>query len=223
MGLGWGRHERRACSRAQRRFASVPAYAGSYREPLLRRNQAQPVVHDRQHVNLCAVRECGWGGAELSRQGRINRSSPATMSEAPRCLLIVASMPSTSSNSRTRRSCNFKPKAWVAACASFRSTALDGLRGSRRYPTREILGTTSLSSCTYFPKNPPPVTYDTPVTLPPGRARLVTRPMTTGSPPIPTPTIGIAWVVFLAARVGAPDPTTMTSTLRRTSSAASWG
>src|SRR2546422_5480678 len=101
MGLGWGRHERRACSRAQRRFASVPAYAGSYREPLLRRNQAQPVVHDRQHVNLCAVRECGWGGAELSRQGRVNRSSPATISEAPRLLRIVASMPSTSSNSRT--------------------------------------------------------------------------------------------------------------------------
>src|SRR5215831_913042 len=63
-----------------------------------------------------------------------------------------------------------------------------------------------------------------PVTLPPGRARLSTWPATTGSIPLPVITIGIVLVAFLAARISGSAPaTTMTSTLRRTSSAASSG
>ena len=38
-----------------------------------------------------------------------------------------------------------------------------------------------------------------PVTLPPGRARLSTKPASTGSDPAPTITMGIVLVAFLAA------------------------
>ena len=63
-----------------------------------------------------------------------------------------------------------------------------------------------------------------PVTLPPGRARLSTRPASTGSTPAPTIMMGIVLVAFLAGFTKSPPPaTTMTSTLRRTSSATSSG
>ena len=62
------------------------------------------------------------------------------------------------------------------------------------------------------------------MTLPPGRARLSTRPASTGSIPPPVITMGIVLVAFLAAWiVVTPPATTMISTLRRTSSAASSG
>jgi hypothetical protein len=60
--------------------------------------------------------------------------------------------------------------------------------------------------------------FDRPVMLPPGRARLATRPMATGSYPN-TKAIGIAEVACLS--VGAAlSFVTMTSTLSRTNSAA---
>src|SRR5262245_25313219 len=60
----------------------------------------------------------------------------------------------------------------------------------------------------------------TPVTLPPGLARLATRPSPTGSAAIEK-MIGIAEVARLAARIGAvPPPVKITSTLRLTRSAA---
>ena len=62
------------------------------------------------------------------------------------------------------------------------------------------------------------------MTLPPGRARLSTRPAPTGSVPPPIITMGIVLVAFMTGRTsGSPPATTMISTLRRTSSAASSG
>src|SRR5262245_54501571 len=58
--------------------------------------------------------------------------------------------------------------------------------------------------------------------FPPGRARLATNPFPTGSPSCAM-TIGTVAVASLAERVPAEVPVTMTSTLRRTSSAASAG
>jgi hypothetical protein len=53
----------------------------------------------------------------------------------------------------------------------------------------------------------------TPVRLPPGRERLATRPVATGSPPL-VKTIGIVEVAFFAAKAeGGPPPPTITSTL----------
>jgi len=62
-----------------------------------------------------------------------------------------------------------------------------------------------------------------PVTLPPGRERLVARPNPTGSPPI-TKTMGMVDVAALAAIAeGAPPVVTSTATDRRTRSAANSG
>ena len=58
--------------------------------------------------------------------------------------------------------------------------------------------------------------------FPPGRARLATNPLPTGSLSN-VMTMGIVLVASLAARVSAGPAVTMTSTLRRTSSAARCG
>src|SRR5260370_540553 len=61
-----------------------------------------------------------------------------------------------------------------------------------------------------------------PVALPPGRARLATRPSRTGSSPTPK-AIGIVAVAALAAIVGAFPGGAITATCRRTRSASSAG
>ena len=58
------------------------------------------------------------------------------------------------------------------------------------------------------------------MTLPPGRARLVTSPVASGSDSRSTATIGIVRVAFAAATTAAGEIAAMTSTGRRTSSAA---
>ena len=63
---------------------------------------------------------------------------------------------------------------------------------------------------------------DVPVTFAPGRARLATSPLSTGSVTSDM-TIGIVLVTCLAALVAAPPIATMTRTLRRTKSAARAG
>ena len=89
--------------------------------------------------------------------------------------------------------------------------------------TREVCGTASLSSSSRLPPSSLE-RFVMPVTLPPGRARLSTRPASTGSTPAPIITMGIVLVAFLAARIHGPPPaTTIISTLRRTNSAASSG
>src|SRR5262249_12494011 len=63
----------------------------------------------------------------------------------------------------------------------------------------------------------------TPVALPPGRLRLATKPILTGSPPTVN-TIGIVDVAALAASAeGSPPVVARTATPRRTRSAASAG
>src|SRR5262245_22726643 len=93
------------------------------------------------------------------------------------------------------------------------------LSDPRRKPYGRLLGTVSLRSSNRFPYNSgPPVV--SPVILPPGRARLLTRPALMGSL-TDVKTIGIVLVAFLAARAGpAPSVATRTSTLRPISSVA---
>ena len=92
---------------------------------------------------------------------------------------------------------------------------------NRRSPTRRSLGTASLSisSLLVFRSG---AKLEKPVTLPPGRARLATRPSATASPTA-TITMGIVVVAFFAAVAGPVPKTTIRSTLRRTKSAASSG
>ena len=61
---------------------------------------------------------------------------------------------------------------------------------------------------------------DYPVTLPPGRAKLATKPSPTGSVAAAI-TIGIVLVAFFAANGGVPPEVTIRSTLRPAKSAAS--
>src|SRR6516162_8385080 len=63
----------------------------------------------------------------------------------------------------------------------------------------------------------------TPVALPPGRLRLATSPVATGSEAV-VKTIGMVWVAAIAARTPSRlPPTKITSTLRLTRSAAKAG
>ena len=93
--------------------------------------------------------------------------------------------------------------------------------GGRRSPTRASLGTASLSisSLLVFSST---AKLESPVTLPPGRARLATKPAPTGSAPLAI-TMGIVGVAFFAANAGGVPETTIRSTFRRTRSAASSG
>ena len=72
--------------------------------------------------------------------------------------------------------------------------------GDRRSPTRASLGTASLSisSLLVFSSAAKP---ESPVTLPPGRARLATKPAPTGSPAFAI-TMGMVVVAFFAANAG---------------------
>jgi hypothetical protein len=78
-------------------------------------------------------------------------------------------------------------------------------------------GTTSRKSSSRFPARSVNWT-DRPVTLPPGRARLATSPLPTGSAAAPK-TIGMTDVACFAARTGSAECVQMTSTLSRTNSA----
>ena len=93
--------------------------------------------------------------------------------------------------------------------------------GARRNPTRASLGTASLSISSLLVFSSV-AKVESPVTLPPGRARLATKPTPTGSPALVI-TMGMVVVAFLAANAGRVPATTIRSTLRRTSSAASSG
>src|SRR5262249_10916423 len=86
-----------------------------------------------------------------------------------------------------------------------------------RRATRRRLGTISRNSSSLLPARSI-CTFDKPVTLPPGRERLVTRPAATGSVPKAT-TIGMVDVACFTG-AAALSAGTMTSTLRRTNSAA---
>src|ERR1700736_1510376 len=87
-----------------------------------------------------------------------------------------------------------------------------------RAVTRRAAGNISRMSSMHLPDSSA-VMPAIPVTFPPGRGRLATRPMPTGSP-VSAMTIGISRVACFAARVVGVNQVTIISTLRRTSSAA---
>ena len=84
--------------------------------------------------------------------------------------------------------------------------------------TRRSPGTSSRSRSSRLPARSVDRT-DSPVTLPPGRARLATSPLPTGSPAAVN-TIGIAVVTCFAAVISGVPEVTIISTLRRANSAA---
>jgi hypothetical protein len=103
-----------------------------------------------------------------------------------------------------------------------KGSVIKGLSGLTSTAKRAAPGSSSCKSPSRFAASSTPMSL-IPVRLPPGRLRLATRPIFTGSAPM-TKTMGIVAVAALAASVaGVLAGVTMTATRRRTSSAASAG
>ena len=92
----------------------------------------------------------------------------------------------------------------AAAWTFFSIVAWAELAGFTRTATRDSLGT-MLSSISRSLGLMSTETFESPVMLPPGRARLLTKPLPTGSL-APPKTIGIVVVAFCAALVAAALP-----------------
>src|SRR5215813_4387192 len=111
------------------------------------------------------------------------------------------------------------PNTPAASSTSVNSCPVPALVEVPKAATRERLGTVSFRSSSRFPLSSG-ARVDSPVMFPPGRAKLAMKPLLTGSLST-TMTMGIVAVASLAARKSPKPVTTMTSTLRRTSSVAS--
>ena len=109
-----------------------------------------------------------------------------------------------------------RPSLLAAVWASPISTGA-GLLTLANIASRRRPGTTSRKSSIFLPARSA-CWFDSPVTLPPGRTRLATRPLPMGSVAI-SKTIGMSDVTCFAAAAAAPDAT-MTSTLSWTNSVA---
>ena len=109
-----------------------------------------------------------------------------------------------------------RPSVPAAASTSRISSGVTGLPALAKIANRRRAGTTSRKRSSRLPARS--VCWnDRPVTLPPGRARLTTKPVPTGSPPAKT--IGITDVACFAARTFTVPLETMTSIFCRTNSA----
>ena len=113
-----------------------------------------------------------------------------------------------------------RPMADAAARMSATKASASGLLGLTSAAKRAAArGTSSCNSPTRLVPSSPLMEL-TPVTLPPGRLRLATRPVCTGSPPA-LKTTGMVVVADFAAAAAAVLPgVAMTATRRRTRSAA---
>ena len=111
----------------------------------------------------------------------------------------MANAPAKSSALRASTAVNARPRPGAASRSCSRITALETLSGFHSSATRAADGMISLTSCSRFgPRSGDRMVL--PVTLPPGCARLCTRPARTGSP-TGIMTIGMVEVAALAARL----------------------
>jgi len=99
--------------------------------------------------------------------------------------------------------------------------AVTGLFGFKSSPMLVAVGSTWCSNSSRFGATST-FNCDAPVRLPPGRARLATRPSSTGSVPM-TKTIGVVELAFSAAIAGGMPNAAIKSTLRPTRSPANPG
>src|SRR5262249_24413030 len=95
-----------------------------------------------------------------------------------------------------------RPMARPAASRSRNSTSNSGRFGSPSTATMAALGASSCNSPSCLAAKSV-VVKTTPVTLPPGRLRLATKPVLTGSKPV-VKTIGIVAVAALTAGTATP-------------------
>src|SRR5262249_29091893 len=148
----------------------------------------------------------------------LKTESAAKVSASTRCWTKLAKAASMSRLLVAFWTMIVSPSARAAACTSVVSDWEAGFFGFTSKPITVALGT---SSCSNSSRLGASVLYRklVPVTLPPGRLRLDTRPSLTASPPIEK-TIGMVAVVALAASGAAAFwIATSTATWRRTRSA----
>src|SRR5262249_1751494 len=138
------------------------------------------------------VRGVRWSAAKAGSKSSGLRTS---MNRIVRCCAAAA-------RSRALRYCS------EAGGPRLHSTAM------RETPGSSASSSTSLATCSGE------TSKVTPVTLPPGRAKVFTRPSSTGVV-APTTTIGMLWVAWRAANALGVPPATIRFTLASTSSAAS--
>ena len=112
-----------------------------------------------------------------------------------------------------------RPTSSAAAWARARLAAPDSLPSGTNVARRETVGSTAFSSASRVASSWPPMFVVTPVTLPPGRSRLSTSPLATGSAGTRM-TIGIVLVLLRAWRVAGVVGVTITSGCWCTSAAA---
>ena len=93
--------------------------------------------------------------------------------------------------------CIFTPTLSAAAWTFFSNAVMEALEGFTKYATRVTLGTIPRSISRRLGPSSAAMT-EIPVVLPPGRARLLTKPLPTGSALIVT--MGIAVVAFLRSK-----------------------
>src|SRR5262249_40110247 len=164
--------------------------------------QSMPI---RQRDNEVAMneRQCGCRHDQAAILRRANAVTARSISPASRRSTAVNSIPSDGAT------------AWIAPnCPIPEATA-----GSRSTATRVTRGAISLSTSSHFPLMPYSKIMK-PVALPPGSARLATKPAPTGSATV-TNTIGIVRVAYSnGAAVAVPVPPMRTSGARATHSAA---
>ena len=143
------------------------------------------------------------------------------MTASGRSFSIAAKAVSNSSVPLTLIGLIVVPVASPASWTCSRKGLEKGSVALARAVTRRAAGNMSRMSSMHLPDSSA-VIPAIPVTFPPGRARLATSPVPTGSPASAI-TMGISRVACLAARVGGVNQVTITSTLRRTNSAARSG
>ena len=143
---------------------------------------------------------------------------PWMRSPSTRLPVMVSNTGSSGCPGRRMMGSTSMPMLRAASLISATYALAKGSLSSASTPTRRTAGMSSRASSTLLPATSAPP-LDCPVTLPPGLARLSTRPVATGSP-APAITIGMSRVACFAANADGVKNVTMRSTLRRTSSAA---
>jgi hypothetical protein len=159
------------------------------------------------HSTICARRS--------SMRGDERMTTPSICSRAARSKASLKS-----SGPRIGSECSVTPAACAAICVA-RNWA-SPMAESHNAPGFESVGTTSLRSSICLPPSSGR-SRNSPVKLPPGRAKLLTHPLATGSFSKSIPTIGIVVVAFIAATNAYCEAARMTSHLRSTSSFARFG
>ena len=157
----------------------------------------------------------------MRRRSPVNAGLFATMTASARSRFMAEKAASKSLGPRATALCSTIPRALAPASVSRTPRADARLSESHRMATRDARGSNCLRSSSRFPASSLCIDV-TPVTFPPGRARLATSPNSTGSEPDAV-TIGIELVSCLAASVASLLAVTMISTLASISSAARLG